>query len=79
MNLTHKKYAESFTKELFNDFNNNPSFCGPNFEWIEFPRLAERLAKVNCKLSFTLISDKDAEFIGNYAKKHAIELIDKLK
>lgn len=71
MTKSHRKYAETYAKNMVDEFVNHPEYHGPKFTFDKLPDMVMRFARTHSCLSFAKIKQHDATEIGELAREMA--------
>lgn len=75
MKKSHRKYAETYAKNMIDEFVNHPEYRGPTFTFGKLPDMVMRHAKTSSCLSFVNIKKHEENQIGIYAKAIAEQML----
>ncbi len=72
---SHKEYAETYAKNMVDEFVNHPEYRGTNFTFGKLPDMVMRFARTQSCLGFVKIQEHESNQIGIYAKAIAEQML----
>lgn len=75
MNKSHRRYAETYAKNMVDEFVNHPEYRGQMFSFDKLPDMVMRMARTQACLSFFIRNEYETNQIGTYAKKIAEQIL----